>query len=198
MRHRRKGRVLGRSPSHQRALLRNLASALMLTERDSDIDEVGAPATPGRIITTVAKAKEVRPLVERCITIAKRGLSAMERAREFGTSADRDSAEWKKWRQGDQWRKWAAASAPAVTARRRVVTLLGDKQAARIVFEKIAPRFVDRPGGYTRILKLATPRLGDAGPRAVLEFVGGEVGADRAPAPKVEAARPPRKAKAGK
>lgn len=197
MRHRRKGRVLGRSPSHQRALLRNLASALMLTEREFDVDEVGAPATPGRIITTLAKAKEVRPLVERCITIAKRGLAASERAREFGTTAARDSAEWKKWRQGDQWRKWAAASAPAVTARRRVVTLLGDKQAARVVFEKIAPRFVDRPGGYTRILKLATPRLGDAGPRAVLEFVGGEVGADRAPAPKVEAARPPRRAKAG-
>ncbi|MFM8380339.1 MAG: bL17 family ribosomal protein [Planctomycetia bacterium] len=197
MRHRRKGRVLGRSPSHQRALLRNLASALMLTEREFDVDDVGSPATPGRIITTLAKAKEVRPLVERCITIAKRGLAASERAREFGTTAARDSAEWKKWRQGDQWRKWAAASAPAVTARRRVVTLLGDKQAARVVFEKIAPRFVDRPGGYTRILKLATPRLGDAGPRAVLEFVGGEVGADRAPAPKVEAARPPRRAKAG-
>jgi len=196
MRHRRKGRVLGRSPSHQRALLRNLASALMLTEREVDVDEVGRPAVAGRIITTVAKAKEVRPLVERCITIAKRGLAAAERAKEFGTTADRDSAEWKKWRAGEQWRRWAAASAPAVTARRRVVTLLGDKQAARVVFERIAPRFVDRPGGYTRILKLATPRLGDAGPRAVLEFVGGEVGAERAPAPKVESARPPRKAKA--
>ncbi|NCA11251.1 50S ribosomal protein L17 [bacterium] len=198
MRHRRKGRVLGRSPSHQRALLRNLASALMLTEREVDVDEVGAPATPGRIITTVAKAKEVRPLVERCITIAKRGLAAAARAREFDTTARRDSTEWRAWRDGEQWRKWAAASAPAVTARRRVVTLLGDKQAARVVFEKIAPRYVDRPGGYTRILKLATPRLGDAGPRAVLELVGREVGADRAPAPKVEAARPPRKAKAGK
>ena len=196
MRHRRKGRVLGRSPSHQRALLRNLASALMLTEREVDVDEVGRPAVAGRIVTTVAKAKEVRPLVERCITIAKRGLAAAERAKEFATTADRDSSEWKKWRTGDQWRKWAAASAPAFTARRRVVTLLGDKQAARVLFERIAPRFVDRPGGYTRILKLATPRLGDAGPRAVLEFVGGDVGAERAPAPKVESARPPRAAKA--
>ncbi|MEI6239725.1 MAG: L17 family ribosomal protein [Planctomycetia bacterium] len=196
MRHRRKGRVLGRSPSHQRALLRNLASALMLTEREVDVDEVGAPAAPGRIVTTVAKAKEVRPLVERCITIAKRGLVAAERAREFATTAQRDSAEWKKWRQGEQWRKWASASAPAVTARRRVVTLLGDKQAARVLFERIAPRYADRPGGYTRILKLATPRLGDAGPRAVLEFVGREVTAERAPAPKVEATRPPRTAKA--
>jgi len=196
MRHRRKGRVLGRSPSHQRALLRNLASALMLTEREVDVDEVGRPAVAGRIVTTVAKAKEVRPLVERCITIAKRGLAAAERAKEFATTADRDSSEWKKWRTGEQWRKWAAASAPAVTARRRVVTLLGDKQAARVLFERIAPRFVYRPGGYTRILKLATPRLGDAGPRAVLEFVGGDVGAERAPAPKVESARPPRAAKA--
>lgn len=192
MRHRRKGRVLGRSPSHQRALLRNLASALMLTERETEAGEVGAPKVAGRIVTTVAKAKEVRPLVERCITIAKRGLSAADNAREFGTSAERDSAAWKQWRQGDQWRKWAHAMAPAVTARRRVIQLLGDKQAARIVFEKIAPRFVDRPGGYTRILKLATPRLGDAGPRAVLEFVGADVAAGRAVAPKVESARPAR------
>lgn len=67
-----------------------------------------------------------------------------------------------------------------------MTTLLGDKQAARILFEKVAPRFVDRPGGYTRILKLATPRLGDAGPRAILEFVGPTV--ESAPAPMVEPA----------
>jgi len=196
MRHRRKGRVLGRSPSHQRALLRNLASALMLTERDVEVDELGAPKVAGRIITTVAKAKEVRPLVERCITIAKRGLAAAEKAREFAATADRDSAEWKKWRTSEQWQKWAAASAPSVTARRRVVTLLGDKQAARILFEKIAPRYIDRPGGFTRILKLATPRLGDAGPRALIEFVGNEARTERAPAPQVQSARPPR-SKAG-
>lgn len=197
MRHRRKGRVLGRSPSHQRALLRNLASALMLTERDVEVDEVGAPQVAGRIITTVAKAKEVRPVVERCITIAKRGLAAAEKAKQFAIAAERDSAEWKKWRASEQWQKWAAASAPAVTARRRVITLLGDKQAARVLFEKIAPRFVDRPGGYTRILKLATPRLGDAGPRAVLEFVGSEGRSEQAPAPQVQASRPPRKSPAG-
>lgn len=73
-----------------------------------------------------------------------------------------------------------------MTARRRVTTLLGDKQAARILFEKVAPRFADRPGGYTRILKLATPRLGDAGARAMLEFVGPAV--EAAPAPAVEPA----------
>jgi large subunit ribosomal protein L17 len=164
----------------------------MLTERDVESGEVGAPKVAGRIITTLAKAKEVRPLVERCITIAKRGLVSLDQAKEFATTADRDSAEWKKWRTSGQWSMWAKTVSPAVAARRRVVQLLGDKQAARIVFEKIAPRYVDRPGGYTRILKLATPRLGDAGPRALLEFVGGEVAAGRSQAPRVESARPAR------
>ena len=189
MRHRRKGRVLGRSPSHQRALLRNLASALMLTEREVEAGELGAAKVRGRIVTTVAKAKEVRPLVERCVTVAKHGLVAAEHAGQFGTTADRDSAAWKQWRAGDQWNQWARAMAPAVKARRRVIQLLGDKHAARILFEKIAPRFTDRPGGYTRILKLATPRLGDAGPRAILEFVGPEV-AGGPQKPRVESARP--------
>ncbi len=62
--------------------------------------------------------------------------------------------------------------APVVTARRRVLRLLGDKQAVRILFADIAPRFADRPGGYTRVLRLAQPRLGDAGTRAILELVG--------------------------
>jgi len=135
MRHRRKGRVLGRSPSHQRALLRNLASALMLTERETEVDEVGAAKVTGRIVTTVAKAKEVRPLVERCITIAKRGLQSALLAQEFGVTADRNSAAWKQWRESDRWQQWAQAQAPAVAARRRVIQLLGDKKAARILFE---------------------------------------------------------------
>ena len=75
MRHRRKGRVLGRSPSHRKALFKNLASALFLTERDAELDE-NAPKVKGRIVTTLPKAKEVRPLVEKCITIAKKSLIA--------------------------------------------------------------------------------------------------------------------------
>ena len=71
MRHRRKGRKLGRNPSHQRALLRSLASALFLTERDAEFDD-NAPKVKGRIVTTLHKAKEVRPLVEKCITVARR------------------------------------------------------------------------------------------------------------------------------
>jgi large subunit ribosomal protein L17 len=62
--------------------------------------------------------------------------------------------------------------APVVTARRRCLVLLGDKKAVKILFETVAPRFADRNGGYTRILRLAKPRLGDAGTRAIIEFVG--------------------------
>ncbi|NOY40800.1 MAG: 50S ribosomal protein L17 [Planctomycetes bacterium] len=171
MRHRRKGRVLGRSPKHQRALLRSLASALLLTERDAEFDE-NAPKVKGRIVTTVSKAKEVRPLVEKCITIARRSLAAQEAAVAHGTSAERGSQEWKSWRTSENWVAWNQAIAPAVAARRRCIQLLGDPQAVRILFDDIAPRFADRPGGYTRIIRLARPRLGDAGPQAILEFVG--------------------------
>lgn len=171
MRHRRKGRTLGRNPAHQRALLRNLASALFLTERDAE-DEDNAPKVKGRIITTLPKAKEVRPVVERCITIAKRVLPAVEEAAKFGTTADRNTQAWKDWRKSENYTKWNQAMAPVVNARRRALRLLGDKKAVRILFADVASRFADRQGGYTRILKLAKPRLGDAGDRAILEFVG--------------------------
>jgi large subunit ribosomal protein L17 len=160
----------------------------MLTEQEVEPGDVGAAKVKGRIITTLPKAKEVRPLVERCITIARRGLAVSSAAAAHATKADRGSAAWKEWRNGPQWRAWAQAMAPLVKARRRVVTLLGNKQAARIVFEVIAPRYAERPGGYTRILKLATPRLGDAGERAILEFVGAEV-VSRPASPRLEKAR---------
>lgn len=186
MRHRKLGRHLGRSSSHRKALLRNLASALILTERDAT-DEANAPKVKGRIITTLQKAKEVRPLVERCITIARRALPHMNAAAPLRTTAERGSEQWKAWRKGDGWRKWNAAIAPAIAARRHALKLLGDKQAVAILFETLGPRFADRPGGYTRILKLATPRLGDAGARAMLEFVGvRDRGAKAAPKPAFE------------
>ena len=176
MRHRRKGRKLGRNPKHQRALLRNLASALFLTERDPEdlryIKLESEPLVKGRIVTTVSKAKEVRPLVEKCITIARRSLAAVDAAREFDAGAERGEQDYKAWRESDDYAKWNQAMAPAVAARRRCLRLLGDKNAVSVLFEEVAPRFVDRPGGYTRVIRLANPRLGDAGTRAILEFVG--------------------------
>jgi len=178
MRHRKKGRKLGRNPSHQRALLRSLATALILTERDpEEFDSSNPtmpkpPAVPGRIVTTLPKAKEVRPLIEKCVTIARRALKAQEEADRLEPDAVRGSNEWQAWRNGPQWQEWNHTVAPVVAARRRCVQLLGNKKAVEILFDEIAPRFEDRPGGYTRILRLAGVRLGDAGQKAILEFVG--------------------------
>lgn len=171
MRHRKRGRVLGRCPSHRKAMFKNLASALFLTERDASLD-ANQPKVQGRIITTLHKAKEARPLVEKCITIAKKVVQYETAAGEFGTQAKRNTDAWKLWRNGPSWKKWAEAMAPAVTGRRRLLQLLGDKQAVQLAVKEVAPRFADRKGGYTRILRLANPRLGDAGTRAILEFVG--------------------------
>ena len=182
MRHRRKGRVLGRSPSHRKALFSNMACCLILTERDDMFYEgltqsdgktvVNPPAKKGRIITTIHKAKEIRPLVEKCVTLARKALPHQENAAQFATDAERNTDEWRQWRKSENWQKWADAMAPAVNARRRVFQILGDKEAVSILFEDIAPRYADRDGGYTRIMRLAKPRLGDAGTRAILEFVG--------------------------
>ena len=62
--------------------------------------------------------------------------------------------------------------AQAVNLRRRAFAVLRDKEAVSILFDDVAPRFVDRTGGYTRIIQLANVRLGDAGTQAILEFVG--------------------------
>jgi large subunit ribosomal protein L17 len=152
-------------------MLRNLASSLFLTVR-SDEDDENEPKVKGRVVTTLHKAKEVRPLVEKCITIARHSLEHGERAEQFATQAERGSAEWKRWRTSERWQQWAQARAPVVAAWRRALQLLGDKKAVQLLFDEVAPRFADREGGYTRVLKLAKPRLGDAGARAILEFVG--------------------------
>lgn len=182
MRHRRKGRTLGRNSSHRRALLRNLASALILTERDDMFYEgmtqadgttaVNPPRVKGRITTTIHKAKEVRPMIEKCVTLAKKAIPHQEAADALEPSADRGSDAWKKFRASEDGQKWISETAQAVNLRRRAFAMLRDKEAVSILFDDIAPRFVDRPGGYTRIIQLAEVRLGDAGKQAILEFVG--------------------------
>jgi large subunit ribosomal protein L17 len=100
-----------------------------------------------RIKTTLAKAKELRPFVEQLITVAKRG-----------------TAE-------------GAEGVRALNARRRVSRDLADRAVARKLFDTIAPRFADRPGGYTRILRVGH-RQGDAVEVAQLELVGSEYSPD--------------------
>jgi large subunit ribosomal protein L17 len=128
MRHRVAHRKLGRVTEHRVAMLRNQAQALLRHER---------------IETTVPRAKELRPFVERIITIAKRGLAA------------------------------GAGDGRAVTARRLVHRDIADKAVVSKLFDTIAPRFAERPGGYTRILRLGA-RRGDAAEVAQVELVGSE------------------------
>lgn len=182
MRHKRRGRQLGRNSSHRKALFRNLACHLFLTERDDDAYEflfqadgktpINPPKVKGRIVTTLQKAKEVRSMVEKCITVAKKAVASQAEADALASSDERGSTGWTTWRNGDGWQKWSAANAPVLTARRRLISILADERAVNILMTKIAPRFVDRPGGYTRVLRLAERRLGDAGQKAIIELVG--------------------------
>jgi large subunit ribosomal protein L17 len=151
MRHRKAGYKLGRNPAHRLALFRNLALALIRHER---------------IITTVEKAKAVRPFVERLITLARKGSLHARRLAisRLGPAAD---AEVKP--HGD----------PA--DHRTIVQKL---------FADLGPRFKDRPGGYTRVIKRHERRLGDAGKTAFLELLKeGETKVRAkapAPAPRIE------------
>lgn len=171
MRHRVRGRKLGRNASHRKAMFRNMATSLIRSVR-VDEDDPNRPRVPGRIVTTVAKAKELRPFVEKLVTIARKAAVVEAAAAEHATEAERNTDEWKTWRQSEQWQKWANTMAPAVAARRRAFSMLRDIEAVDILFDELAERFEDRPGGYTRIVRLAKVRLGDAGQQALIEFVG--------------------------
>ena len=172
MRHRIKGRILGRTASHRHAMWRNMASSLILTLRSVEDVPSRNPKVPGRIITTVPKAKEVKPYIEKLVTLARHAIEHEEEAARYGTSAARNSQEWRTWRDSPQWNKWNQAIAPAVTARRKAFALLRDPEAVQILFSELGPRFRNRPGGYLRVVRLSQVRLGDAGAQALLEFVG--------------------------
>jgi len=122
MRHQRAGRKLGRDSAHRKALYANLTASLI---------------EHGRIKTTVAKAKEVRPVAEEMITLGRRG---------------------------------------DVPARRQALKFLRSQDVVHKLFSEVGPRFSDRPGGYSRIVKLG-PRQGDAAEMAYLELVDYSPGA---------------------
>ena len=138
MRHRVAHRKLGRVTEHRIAMLRNQATALLRYEH---------------LTTTVPKAKELRPFVERIITIAKRGIAAGEAGRGAGAPGSGD--------------------APMLNARRLVMHDLQDRDVVTKLFDTIAPRFASRPGGYTRLLRIGY-RKGDSAEVAHVELVGSE------------------------
>lgn len=171
MRHRMRGRKLGRNASHRKAMFKNMAVSLIKTVR-IDEEAENAPKVSGRITTTVQKAKELRPFIEKLITLAKKAKPHAENAAQYATSAEKNSSEWKTWRESEQWNQWNQALAPALSYRRRAFSELRDNEAVDILFDELAERFEERTGGYTRIVRLATVRLGDAGVQAIIEFVG--------------------------
>jgi large subunit ribosomal protein L17 len=119
MRHRVKGKKLGRDTAHRRALLRNLVTSFLEKER---------------IRTSLAKAKAARPLAEKMITLAKRD---------------------------------------TLNSRRRAIRFIFRKEVVKKLFSELGPRFSERPGGYTRIVKIG-PRRGDGMDMAILELIGTE------------------------
>ena len=116
MRHNKSGRRLGRKPDHRQHMMRNMVTSFFQSEK---------------ITTTVTRAKELRKLVDKMITLGKRG---------------------------------------DLHARRQALQVIRDPQTVAKVFEMIAPRYTDRPGGYTRIIRLEN-RQGDNAPMAIIELV---------------------------
>ncbi len=171
MRHRVAGRKLGRNASHRKAMFRNMACSLIRTVRVDEGSE-GAPRVAGRIVTTVPKAKELRPVIEKLITLAKRAHRISESAAALGSDAERNSDAWNEWRESERGKEWVRANAPALALRRRAFSELRDSVAVDILFDELAKRFIDRDGGYTRVVQLAAVRLGDAGAQSIIEFVG--------------------------
>ncbi|MEO1066958.1 MAG: 50S ribosomal protein L17 [Pseudomonadota bacterium] len=135
MRHRKAGRKLNRTSSHRKAMFANMAASLIKHEQ---------------IVTTLPKAKELRPFTEKLITLAKRG---------------------------------------DLHARRQAISKIRDVAMVKKLFDVLGPRYTERNGGYTRVLK-AGFRFGDNAPMAVIEFVDRDVdakGVDSGPTAETEA-----------
>ena len=96
------------------------------------------------LAVVVYRPAVVRPLVEKCITIARRALPHQDAADKLASDAERHTEKWRAWRDSPQWLEWNQAIAPVVAARRRAVRLLGDKEAVQILFAELGPRRAHR------------------------------------------------------
>lgn len=144
MRHGRAGNHLSRTTAHRNAMIKNLAASLIEHER---------------VKTTLPKARNLRPFVEKLVTLSKQ---------------------------------------PTVHRRRLVQSRLGNTAATKKLFDVLGPRFLARPGGYLRILKMSKRRLGDGGEQAIIEFVEKTAKDSAAPSTETAVAKAPAKKAAPK
>ena len=174
MRHRKAGSKLGRTSSHRLATLRNLAASLF---------------EHGQIVTTLPRAKAVQPFVEKVVTKAKVGTLHARRQVIATMGYDRMAFEWLYLPKNatedekaavnerrDRSAKFFDMPESSEVERNRYGELRKAPKLVKHIFEHVAPRFKDRAGGYTRIVKLGKHRIGDGGELVVLQFVGAEEG----------------------
>jgi large subunit ribosomal protein L17 len=143
MRHLKAGRKFKRSPEHRQMMLRNLATALLQHEK---------------ITTTVPKAKELQPYVEKLISLARGGFPEKPKVEKGETPTPEQAPA-------------IAVNATQLAKFRRALAVLTSKDVCFKLFNEIGPRFASRPGGYTRIYKLAKVRQGDAAAMAVIMLI---------------------------
>jgi len=176
MRHGRAGYRLGRRTAHRTAMLRNIAAGLF---------------EHGQIVTTIPKAKAVAPFVEKIITLAKQGDLASRRRVIAKMGGDRLGFDWLYVAKGateaekdavqklrDHTTGFFELPDSSEVERNRYGELRSAPKIVKHIFDHIAPRFADRAGGYTRIVKLGRKRIGDGTELCVLQFVGNEDGAE--------------------
>lgn len=174
MRHGRAGYRLGRTAAHRTATLRNLAAGVF---------------QHGQIVTTLPKAKAVQPMVEKIVTLAKRGDLHARRMVIAKLGGDRRGFDWLYLpkdasdaekqhveKQREFARTFFDVPDSSSVERNRYGELRKAPRLVKHIFDNVAPRFRDRPGGYTRIVKLGRRRIGDASELCVLQFVGAEEG----------------------
>jgi large subunit ribosomal protein L17 len=174
MRHMRAGYRLGRTTAHRASTLRHIAAGLF---------------EHGQVVTTIPKAKAVQPMVEKIVTLAKRGDLHARRLVISKLGGDRAAFDWLYQAKGasdkekesiqklrDHAAQFFDVPESSAVERNRYGELRKAPKLVKHIFERVAPRFRDRPGGYTRIVKLGRHRIGDGSELCVIQFVGAEEG----------------------